>query len=70
MSHAISVRSRIDWAAAADQDRSHLDACASSAEADRKTLRLVDLLFVKESELEEILAAVREWHASIARGEM
>ncbi len=70
VSHAISVRSRIEWAAAADQDRSHLDACATAGEADRKTIRVVDLLFVKDDEFEEIVGAVREWRAAIARGDL
>ncbi len=66
----IPPRSRIEWAAAADQDRSHIDACASEAEADRKTLRAVDLLFVRDEEFEAIVRALREWRGAMARGEM
>jgi len=60
----------MQWAAAADQDRSHLDACATVSEADRKTLRAVDILFLDEETFEEVVRALREWRGAIERGEV
>ena len=61
---------RAVWAAAADVDPSMMEAFACIAEADRKTVRAVDLLFMPRTERQAVLAAIEEWATAIERGEM
>ncbi len=66
----MSWTARLQWAARAGVSVSHINACALVTEADRKTLRVVDVLFLDEREREEIIAAIREWSAAIERGDL
>ncbi len=68
--HAVPWTSRVAWAASSGESVSHINACALPTEADRKTLRVVDLLFLSMDEREEIIRAIRDWGAAIERGEM
>lgn len=70
ISLATTFRTRQKWAAAASQDQSHLEACASVIQADRKTLRAIDMLFLDEDAFEEVVRALREWRGAIERGDL
>lgn len=68
--HTVAMKSRLAWASASGESLAHLMACANPTEADRKTLRLVDLLFLGADERAEIMAAIEEWAQAIERGEL
>lgn len=70
LSNTLPWTSRVEWAAASGESVSHIHACASESEADRKTLRVVDLLFLKREEREAVLAAISEWASAIERGDL
>lgn len=70
VSGVVPHTSRLAWAAASGESASHLIACASPAEADRKTLRLVDLLFLKADERAAIMNAIEEWALAIEKGDL
>lgn len=70
LAHTLPWTSRVEWAAASGESVSHINACATKSEADRKTLRVVDVLFLKPEEREEIIQAIREWGAAIDRGDL
>lgn len=61
--------SRVEWAARSGESISHINACAISSEADRKTLRLVDVLFLAPDERAAVLNAIEEWARAIERGD-
>lgn len=70
LGHTLPMRARLAWAAASGESISWINGCASPADADRKTFRLVDVLFLPAEERALVLAAIEEWAQAIERGEL
>jgi hypothetical protein len=68
--NVVPMAARAAWARAANHDPKWLDRCASPASADKHTLRLVDLLFLKAHERAEIMNAIEEWAQALERGDL
>lgn len=70
IANTLPLRARLAWAAASGESFAFINACATTSEADRKTLRVVDLLFMAPAERAAVMHAIEEWAQAIERGEM